>query len=182
MKPKSSRSTSVPSLARASSFLLALALAACASVDGRGLVPGQSTERDVFATMGQPADKRPGPNGETVYWYPQLQYGYTSYAARMSPDGRLVALEQRLTESNVSKVVQGTSASVVRDLLGPPYQPTVFHPLEREVWTYPLRQTGYVYPRWFIVQLSLDDHTVRETYLMDDPTWAQPDTPRGRRW
>jgi hypothetical protein len=182
MSRTSSRSTSVPSLARASSLVLGLLLAACASVDGRGLVPGQATERDVFAAMGQPADKRAGANGETVYWYPQLQYGYASYAARIAPDGHLIALEQRLTEANVSKVVKGTSAAEVRDLLGPPYQPTVYHPLEREVWTYPMRQAGYVYPRWFIVQLSLDDHTVREAYLMDDPTWAQPDTPRGRRW
>jgi hypothetical protein len=131
--------------------------------------------------MGLPADKRAAPGGETVYWYPQLQYGYASYAARISPEGRLVALEQRLTEANVAKVVKGASAAEVRDLLGPPYQPTVFQPLAREVWTYPLRQSGYVYPRWFIVHLSLDDRTVRETYLMDDPTWAQPDSARRHR-
>ena len=144
-------------------------------------MPGQSTVQDVEAVMGAPADKRAGHGGETVYWYPQLPWGKVSYAARIGPDGHLIALEQRLTEQNTEYVVKGsTTATDVYDLLGPPYQPTVFHPLEREVWTYPLRQSGYVYPRWFIVQLSLDDHTVRETYLMDDPTWAQPDS-RGRR-
>ena len=119
--------------------------------------------------MGEPADRRVGPQGETVYWYPQLPYGRASYAARIAPDGRLIAVEQRLTEENIGKVVKGTSAAEVRDLLGPPYQPTVFHPLEREIWTYPMRVQGYMYPKWFVVHLSLDDHTVREAFLMDDP-------------
>jgi hypothetical protein len=153
-------------------------LTACASIDGRGLVPGQSTERDVFAVMGQPADKRLGAQGETVYWYPQLPYGHASYAARLAPDGRLIAVEQRLTEENVAKVVKGVSAADVYDLLGPPYQPTVFSNLEREVWTYPMRQSGYMYPRWFVVHLSLDDHTVREAFLMDDPQYV----PKGSGW
>ena len=156
-------------------FFALLFLVSCASIDGRNLIPGQSTERDVFATMGQPADKRVGPGGETVYWYPQLPYGHASYAARMAPDGRLIAVEQRLTEDNIARVVKGVSATQVRDLLGPPYQPTVFHPLEREVWTYPMRVQGYMYPKWFVVHLSLDDHTVREAFLMDDPQYV----PRG---
>ena len=151
---------------------LVLLLAACSSFDGRGLVPGQSTERDVFAVMGQPADKRVGAHGETVYWYPQLPYGHASYAARVAPDGHLIAVEQRLTEANIAKVVKGVPADEVRDLLGPPYQPTVFARLEREIWTYPMRQQGYMYPRWFVVHLSLDDHTVREAFLMDDPQYV----------
>src|SRR5438093_12398815 len=112
MKPTSSRSTSRPSPARASSFALALllGLASCASFDGHTLGPGQSTQRDVEATMGRPADKRVGPQGETVYWYPQLPYGHASYAARIAPDGHLVAIEQRLTEANIAKVVKGVSA------------------------------------------------------------------------
>jgi hypothetical protein len=153
-------------------FFVLLFLTSCASFDGHTLIPGQSTQRDVEATMGRPADKRIAPGGETVYWYPQLPYGHASYAARIAADGHLIAVEQRLTEENVAKVVKGVSAGEVRDLLGPPYQPTVFHPLEREVWTYPMRIQGYVYPKWFVVQLSLDDHTVRESYLMDDPQYV----------
>jgi hypothetical protein len=130
--------------------------------------------------MGQPADKRLGPQGEIVYWYPQIPYGHASYAARIAPDGHLIAVEQRLTEANAAKVVKGVSAEEVRDLLGPPYQPTVFGRLEREIWTYPMRQAGYMYPRWFVVQLSLDDHTVRESFLMDDPQYVPKDTGRRR--
>ena len=177
MSRKSSRSTLVPSLGRASSLLLAfvLALAGCASFDGHNLVPGQSTVNDVVATMGQPADKRIGAEGETVYWYPQLPWGHASYAALIASDGRLIRVEQRLTEANVSKIVKGVSAAEVRDLLGPPFEPGVYHPLEREVWTYPMRIQGASLPKWFVVQLSLDDHTVRETYLMDDPNFTAKD-------
>jgi hypothetical protein len=63
----------------------------------------------------------------------------------------------------------------VRDLLGPPFEPGVYHPLEREVWTYPMRIRGDTIPKWFVVQLSLDDHTVRETYIMDDPNFTAKD-------
>ena len=177
MNRKSSRNTSAQSPARASSFAAALllSLAACASIDGHNLVPGQATQNDVVATMGQPADKRVGPQGETVYWYPQLPWGHASYAALIAPDGRLIRIEQRLTEANISKIVQGVSATQVRDILGPPWEPSVYHPLEREVWTYPMRIPGGMYPKWFVVQLSLDDHTVRETYLMDDPQFVPKD-------
>ena len=34
---------------------------------------------------------------------------------------------------------------------------------------------GAALPKWFVVQLSLDDHTVRETYLMDDPNFTAKD-------
>src|SRR6187549_3333837 len=43
--------------------------------DGDGLVPGQSTRAEVEKAMGVPADKRAGPAGETVLWYPRLPYG-----------------------------------------------------------------------------------------------------------
>lgn len=152
-----------------------LALAGCASFDGHNLVPGQSTVNDVVATMGQPADKRAGPEGETIYWYPQLPWGHASYAALIASDGRLIRVEQRLTEANISKVVKGVGATEVRDLLGPPFEPGVYRPLEREIWTYPMRIQGASLPKWFVVQLSLDDHTVRETYLMDDPNFTAKD-------
>jgi len=150
---------------------LLFVLGGCASFDGHTLVPGQSTQRDIEAVMGQPADKRVV-QGETVYWYPQLPYGHASYAARIAADGHLIAVEQRLTEANIAKVVKGASASEVRDLLGPPYQPTIFKNLEREVWTYPMRVQGYITPKWFVVHLSLDDHSVREAFLMDDPQYV----------
>ena len=152
-----------------------IALAGCASVDGYTLRPGESTAHDVEMVMGQPADKRAGPDGQTIYWYPQLPYGRANYAARIAPDGTLMAMEQRLVEDNIKQVVPGWSAGQVYDLLGPPYQPESYARSGRTSWTYPMWVRGYGYPKWFVVYLSTAEQKVVETYLMDDPTA----TPRG---
>ena len=180
MSRKSSRSISVPSLARASSLALALALAACASQTGSGLIIGQSTLQDVEAKMGRPAEIQPGPNGQTICWYPQLPWGHVSYAARIGADGRLLAVEQRLTEANIKRiVVDKTTMQEVHDLLGPAYMPERHERMQRDIWTYPMRVPGHNLPKWFLVQMSTDDGVVRETYLMDDPQFVPMD--RGGR-
>lgn len=144
-------------------LFLPLLLAACAS--GPGLVPGQSTIADVEAK--HPAEKRLV-GGETVYFFPELPWGYRSYAARVGGDGKLIAVEQRLTPQNIARVVRGkTTAGEVRDLLGPPWEPIHYARMERDVWTYPMRIEADPTPKWFVVHLSTDG-IVRETYLFDD--------------
>src|SRR5690242_12844204 len=155
MSRTSSRSTSPPSQARANrgcgfaplirgvarsaGGLVFLFLAACASNDGRGLVPGQSSDQDVQRIMGKPAETQQLANGEIVYWYPQLPWGHVSYAARVGPDGRLLAFDQRLTEDNISKIVRGqTTAKQVHDLLGPAWRPEHYERMQRDIWTYPM--------------------------------------------
>jgi len=156
-------------------WLIVLMLAGCASFDGRGLVAGRSTLADVEAVMGAAAAKRPGGGGETVYYYPRLPHGRVTYAARIAPDGKLLGIEQRLTEDNIAKVVRGQStAAEVLDLLGPPFEPMKAARMERDIWTYPMRVAGHPTPKWFIVQIS-PDAVVRETYLMDDPAFVPRD-------
>jgi hypothetical protein len=157
---------------------LALLLAACASNDGRGLIPGQSSEQDVQTIMGKPAETQALANGDKLYWYPQLPWGHVSYAARVSADGRLVSWEQRLTEENTSKIVRGqTTSKEVHDLLGPPWQPQRYDRMERDIWTYPMRVAGHHLPKWYVVQFSYDG-IAREIYLFDDPQYVPMD--RGR--
>ncbi len=156
---------------------MAFLLASCASVDGRGLQVGAS-EGELQAVMGKPAEVQALPSGEKIYWFPQLPWGHASYAARIGADGRLVAVEQRLTEENISKIVRGqTNAMEVHDLLGPAWQPQRYERMERDIWTYPMRVAGHQLPKWFLVQMS-PDGIVRETYLMDDPQFVPQD--RGR--
>lgn len=157
--------------------LAAALLAACAGYDGRGLVPGQSTGADVEAVMGEPADVQQT-NGETVLWYPRLRYGRQNYAARIGPDGKLLAIEQRLTEENIARLVRGQSQAVdVRDLLGPPHRSDPFPRMEREIWTYYMQGS----PTWKVLYVQLSpDHVVRELYYMDDPE-ALPKGGRGHR-
>ena len=144
-----------------------LLAAGCAGYDGRGLVPGQSSAAEVEALMGPASDTRKAANGETVRYYSRLPAGRDMYAARIGPDGRLIAIEQRLTEEYVAKLRPGSSrADDVRDVLGPPYRVDAFPRLEREIWTYPAH--GLTTDKLLIVQLS-GDGVLREVFMMDDP-------------
>ena len=156
-------------------LMLAVAVLAAGCAGGSALVPGQSTLSDVERSMGQAADKRMV-GTETVYYYPQLPWGYESYAARISPDGKLVALEQRLTDANITKIrPEVTRGSEVLDLLGPPYEPMKQARTGSEIWTYPMRIAGYPTPKWFLVTVG-PDGVVTEAYLIDDPNWDRRDS------
>jgi hypothetical protein len=147
---------------------IALLLGGCASFDGRGLAPGQSTSADVERLMGAPAERRQV-SGETWLYYPRQPFGRTTFVARVAPDGRLVALEQRLTDENVARIRTQTSRrDDVRDLLGPPYSVSSFPRMEREIWQYYMRHFGDPgIPVTLYVQFS-PDGVAREVYLLDE--------------
>jgi outer membrane protein assembly factor BamE (lipoprotein component of BamABCDE complex) len=155
---------------------LTASLAGCASYSGQGLVPGQSSADEVEALMGPSAAQRPGTGGETVRYYPRQPEGRQTYAARIGPDGKLRAIEQRLTEANVARLSPGLSRSDdVRDLFGPPYMVNNFSRMQREVWTYNIY--GKIsQPMNLFVQFS-GDGVVREVMMLDDPRFASMDTP-----
>src|SRR6266403_458068 len=95
--------------------VVAIVLSGCASYAGRGLAPGQSSAAEVEAVMGPPAERSHSANGETVLWFPRFPFGRESYAARIGPDGKLIAIEQRLTPENVARLQPGrTTAKEVR--------------------------------------------------------------------
>jgi hypothetical protein len=145
-------------------------LAGCAGYDGRGLTPGQSTAAEVEKLMGPSQDKRTGPNGETVLWFPRLPAGRVSYAARIGKDDRLIAIEQRLTRESLDQLKPGVSREGdVRDVLGPPYRADPFPRMQRDVWTY---QAQGIQPQLIVVQFSKDS-ILREAYMFDDPEYVQ---------
>ena len=149
--------------------IAALLLTACASFDGYNLTPGQSNVEEVEKVMGAPADKRAGPGGETWYYYPRQPYGRKTFVARIAPEGRLIALEQRLNDENVAKIIPNTTrAEQVRDLFGPPYQVQRFERMERDVWSWKMRRYGDPgIPVALAVQMSMDG-VVREVYIIDE--------------
>jgi hypothetical protein len=101
---------------------LLLVAAGCASFDGAGLKPGQATSAEVEHAMGTPAETRKV-GGETLLYYPRQPYGDATFVARIGQDGRLIDIEQRLTDANVAKIVPNvTTGEQVRDLLGPPWR------------------------------------------------------------
>lgn len=146
---------------------MALLLQGCASFDGRGLVPGQSTASEVQALMGEPAERLARPDGDTVWYYPRQPMGRKSYAVRLTPAGVLRSLEQLLTEGNLKNLVPGTTtAKQAREILGPPSVTSRLERQQREVleyWMHNDEQWDY----FLYVQLSYDG-IVREVLLLRD--------------
>ena len=151
-----------------SALLTATVLTGCASLGDSGLIPGIATGADVIAKFGQPVDRVVNPDGASVLYYPRGPLGRTSYAAVIDANGKLQAIEQRLTDENIAKIKPGWTARQVRELLGPSLIHTRLTWRPTEVWEYklPVEPTHYVL--W--VQFSTDG-TVREVAKVTDPEW-----------
>jgi hypothetical protein len=146
---------------------LLLAAAGCASFDGYDLKPGRATSADVERTMGTPAETRKV-GGETLLYYPRQPYGDATFVARIGQDGRLIGIEQRLTDANVAKIVPNvTTGQQVRDLLGPPWQTSHYDLSGRTAWTWYMHEFGDSGPPMQLdVQMS-PDGVVREVDKLD---------------
>jgi hypothetical protein len=157
---------------RIATYLASALLLGCASYSGRGLVPGQSTAADVEALMGKPAERIETPGGGSVLYYPRGPYGRQTYAVVLRADGKVQAVEQRLTDENIAKLVTGTTTSKqVREIFGPPPKTTSIPRLQRDVWEYPM--DNMTQPRILYVQISADG-IVREVLKMEDYSAEAP--------
>jgi outer membrane protein assembly factor BamE (lipoprotein component of BamABCDE complex) len=149
-----------------------LVIAALAAVAGcsafRTPEPGMSAAQ-LEASMGPAADKRVHSDGETWYYYPRQPHGLQMHVARVK-DGRVVAVEQRLTDENVARLEKGkTRADDVRDLLGPPWKVWPYPRMQRDIWEYRMAIGGGAsVPQGLYVQVS-PDNIVREVYVLSDP-------------
>jgi len=151
-------------------LLAATLLAGCASFSDSGLVVGQSTGAEVIAKFGQPANRVVKPDGGSVLYYPQGPMGHTTYAVALGADGRLQAIEQRLTDANFAKITPGTTTKQqVLELLGPSFIHTGSTWQGRDIWEYklPIDTTRYVL--W--VEFSSGDGIVRSVAKVSDPEW-----------
>jgi len=142
-------------------------LAGLQCFEGRGLGT-QSTAADVERVMSSPAERRQV-RGETWLYYPRQPFGRKTFVARLGADGHLIAIEQRLTDENVARILPNTTrAEQVRELLGPPYNATQFARMDRNVWTWHMRRYGDPgIPAQLNVQMS-PDGVVREVCLLDE--------------
>lgn len=146
---------------------LAVLLSGCAAgYSGAGLVPGQSMVEDVEAAMGEPTAVKDTAGGERVLWYSKLPNGRESYAARIDPQGRLISIEQRLTQENIAKLQPNVSTTDdLFDLLGPPYRIFKYPLKDLEAWEYQLRTSPEL--KTLYVDVS-PDHIVRQVYQLHD--------------
>jgi hypothetical protein len=147
-------------------FLALLLLAGCASFDGRTLVPGQSTAKEVSALMGEPALVLKRPAGESLQYHERYLEGPAMFVARIGADGRLRGIDQRLVYSNIHTVKEGMRADEVRELLGPPFSVSRLPRLQFDVWEYPWRHAVREL-RVLWVHFS-DDGVVRRIVEMHD--------------
>ena len=151
-------------------LLVVAALAAVAGCSSfRTPEPGMSAAQ-LEAAMGPAADKRVHSDGETWYYYPRQPHGLQMHVARVSKEGRVIAVEQRLTDENVAKLERGkTRADDVRDLLGPPWKVWPYPRMQRDIWEYRMAIGGSAsVPQGLYVQVS-PDNIVREVYVLNDP-------------
>jgi hypothetical protein len=152
--------------------LAAALLSACASYSGSSLVAGKSTAAEVEALMGKPAERVEKPGGGSVLYYPRGPAGRETYAVSIGADGKVQAVEQRLTDANIARLVLGTTtAREVRELFGPPATTTRFPRLQRDVWEYHMDPISM--PYLLLVQFS-PEGIVREVFKMKDYSAEPP--------
>lgn len=147
--------------------VIAIVLAGCASFDGRGLVPGQSTAKDVEALMGVPTERLKLPDGDSTWYYARQPTGRMMYAVRFSPDGVMRSTEQLLTERNLARLARDSSTrEQARAIVGPPWRVSRLERQQREVWEYDMlnaEQNDY----FLYLQFS-DDGILREVIMLKD--------------
>ena len=119
--------------------------------------------------MGQPAARITLANGDSVWFYPQNRAGRQTIAVRISPDGIVRSVEERLEPEQIRKIVVGvTTTGQTRELLGPPYRVGHLPLLQRDVWEY-LFYDKMAVKQVLSLQFSLDG-IVREINITRDPT------------
>jgi len=147
--------------------VIVLTISGCASFNGRGLVPGQSTTNDVEVLMGVPAERIKLAGGDTILYYPRQPMGRMTYAARMSPEGVLRSIDQLLTEQNIARLVGGTTTrGQAREIVGPPWRTSRLDRQQREVWEYTM--FNFVQDPYFLYLQFSDDGIVREVIMIKD--------------
>src|SRR5690242_11734010 len=145
---------------------MALLVGAAGCASHGNLTPAQSTAADVEAALGAPAERRQV-GAESWLYYPKQPFGRKVLVARVAPDGKLIAVEQRLSEEYIAKLIPNQSSrEEVLALFGRPYERLNVPRMERDMWTWHMRQYSTL-PATLNVQLS-PDGVVREIYVLDE--------------
>jgi SmpA/OmlA family protein len=149
-----------------------LVILSCAALLGgcagpRSLVPGQSSEVDVRQSMGAPKDSRTDSNGDRIWEYPTGPEGFTTYAVRIGPDGKVKAVNQLVTEDQLDKVVIGKSTKAdVRELLGRPAKEEVYYVGLTWYWRH---LKGGTQPGYLVVTFDPDGTASSKISIIDMP-------------
>jgi hypothetical protein len=141
-------------------------LAACASFDGRGLVPGKSTEAEAVALMGPTAQVLPLAGGGKALYFSRMPEGRAVFEVDVDDKGIVRSIEQKLTRQRIWQIVNGASTKDdVLKLFGPPGRQGYLTLSQREWWQY--KYQDYQDLRILYVQFS-GDGVVREVLDLRD--------------
>ncbi|CAM2143070.1 Lipoprotein [Pararobbsia alpina] len=145
---------------------LGIGLAACAQ-PWQAFQPGVD-QSAIIARFGQPKEVYDLPNGNKHLLWPTRPLGETTVGAEISPDGKLVNLDQMLTEQNFARVVVGQwTKHDIQMTFGLPEETAYFPLMKREVWSYRYMETNVWYK---LYHFYFDDQgIVRLTQKTDDP-------------
>lgn len=154
-------------------FVTAMAVAAllsgCAQFYPVGIVPGTSTASDVQARMGEPAERASQANGDSFWYYAGGRIARQTYAVHIGANGVVQAVDQRLTEENVNRIIaEKTTMKEVRELMGPPNYVTYFDLSKYTSWEFPMIPGSPSDWRILWVNFS-EDGVVRQVLYMRDP-------------
>lgn len=127
-------------------FALAL-LAGCATLaHDPALVKGQSTAQDVQARYGQPVRSWSNPDGGQTLEYSSQPFGQTCYLVTLDRAGRLLNVEDTLTEASRFAIETGMTQLQVSRRLGLERSRMFFKLSGEDVWDWNVRpdQGGYL--------------------------------------
>ena len=153
---------------RARSVLFAIAaalLGGCAAIGMARLESEKSTEADVRQALGEPARVFTAADGSRQLAFTSGPAGTQTHMAFLAADGRLLWLEQVLTEQTIARISPGsTTAAELERLIGPPWRKIDFANKRAEAWDYVLQDTGgYVVD--FSVMVGRDGVVTEKVYV-----------------
>ncbi|RKP57453.1 hypothetical protein [Pararobbsia silviterrae] len=171
MKPQDAPRARTPRLSirrmRALAIIaLSLTLGACMQ-PWQAFQPG-ADQSAIVARFGEPKEVYDLPNGNKHLLWPTRPFGETTVGAEISPDGKLVNLDQMLTDQNFARVIVGQwTKHDIQITFGLPEETAYFPLMKREVWSYRYMQANVWYR---LYHFYFDDQgVVRMTQTTEDP-------------
>ena len=154
--------------------VVVLIVSGCASYAGRDLVAGSSTEAELVAQMGAPAERWKAADGSLQLAYPRGPEGPHTFMAFFQADGRLVRIENVLTERHFAQIVPGMSKEDVLRRIGPsqPQWTAFFAARDELVWEWRYCDYG---GQLALFDVLFDGTTQRVRSTLSRPDYRGPD-------
>ena len=132
-----------------------------------------SGKADLRRAWGRPTDIRFTPDAEEIWEYARGPMGRQTFMARIGRDGRIIEIEQVLTEAHVAQLRPGYSTSAqVRALLGRPGDVAFYSGTGAEVWEYRILDDASRTAR-ILIQLDPDGIVTEIGKQVDTPGGVQ---------